>query len=89
MLKNEFEYYLQHQAELADKHKGKFLVIKGQKVLGVYDSELEAVEETAKSGVEVGTFLVQKSEYGDDNVTQTFHSRVSFPKGLTNFGQSH
>ena len=80
MLKDEFEYFLKHQKELADKYNGKFLVIKGQKVIGVYDSELKAVEETSKKE-KLGTFLVQKCEPGEASFTQTFHSRVHFSKG--------
>ena len=79
MLKDEFEYYLKNQKELVEKYNGKFLVIKGQKVIGVYDSELEAVEETSKKE-ELGTFLVQKCEHGDANFTRTFHSRLYFSK---------
>ena len=78
MLKDEFEYFLKHQKEFADKYNGKFIVIKGQNVIGVYDSELKAVEETSKKE-KLGTFLVQKCEHGDASFTQTFHSRISFP----------
>lgn len=77
MLKHEFEYFLEHQEELLKSHNGKFLVIKGQKVIGVYDSELEAVEETSKKE-KIGTFLVQKCEPGDASFTQSFRSRVHF-----------
>lgn len=77
MLKDEFEFYLQNQKQLADKHNGKFLVIKNHKIIGVYDSELEAIQETSKTE-KLGTFLVQKCEYDDSSTTQTFHSRVSF-----------
>jgi hypothetical protein len=76
MLKQEFEYFLAHQKEFAEKYQGKFIVIKNQQVIGVYDSELDAVEETAKKE-EIGTFLVQKCESGDASFTQVFHSRVS------------
>lgn len=78
MLKTEFDYFLKNKNELVKKYDGKFIVIKNKKVIGVFDSELVAVEETSKNQ-EVGTFLVQKCEEGDDNVTQTFHSRVHFP----------
>lgn len=76
MLKKEFEYFLAHQKEFVGKYEGKFLVIKGQKVLGSYDTEIQAVEETSKTE-EIGTFLVQKCERGDSSFTQSFHSRVS------------
>ncbi len=77
MLKDEFEYFLKHKEEFADKYNGKFIVIKEQEIIGVYDSELEAIEETSKKE-QLGTFLVQKCEHGDSSITQTFHSRVSF-----------
>lgn len=76
MLKREFEYFLEHQKEFADKYDGKFIVIKNQGVIGVYDSEIEAVEVTSKTE-QLGTFLVQKCEPGDASFTQNFHSRVS------------
>ncbi len=43
MLKDEFTYYLDNQMELAKKHEGKVLVIKDKKVVGIYSSELEAL----------------------------------------------
>lgn len=77
MLKDEFEWYLKNQKDLAEKYNGKFLVIKNQQVIGVYNSQLEAVEETSKNE-KLGTFLVQKCEPGEASFTQTFHSRVHF-----------
>ena len=76
-LGKEFNYYLEHQEELVKKYNGKFLVIKDCNVIGAYDSELEAVEKTAKEH-ELGTFLVQKCEPGSESYTQTYHSRVAF-----------
>jgi hypothetical protein len=80
MLKREFDYYLKHQKELSEKYDGKFIVIKNETILGVYDSELEAVEQTAKTE-ELGTFLVQRCTRDDSGYTQTFHSRVTIPRG--------
>lgn len=74
-LEREFEYYLQHQNDLVKRYNGKFIVIKDEKVIGVYDNELEAIKETSKHH-ELGTFLVQKCEPGKESYTQTFHSRV-------------
>jgi hypothetical protein len=76
-LQIEFQYYLDHQDELVKKYVGRVLVIKGQKVIADYDSELQAVEETVKTHP-LGTFLVQKCEPGEESYTQTFHSRVAF-----------
>lgn len=77
-LKKEFEFYLANQADLVDKYNGKFVVIKDLKVLGAYDDELVAINETQKAH-KVGTFLVQKVSPGTSAYTQTFHSRVAFP----------
>ena len=76
-LDKEFNYYLQNQEEFVEKYRGKFIVIKGKEVLGVYDSDIEAVRETTKHH-ELGTFLVQKCEPGSESYTYTFHSRAAF-----------
>lgn len=76
-LEAEFKFYLNHQDNLVAKYDGKFVVIKGQTVLGAYDDELTAVSETSKSH-EIGTFLVQQVSKGTGAYTQTYHSRVVF-----------
>jgi len=75
-LKKEFEYYLKNQEEFVKKYNGRFLVIIDSQVIGDYESELEAINETLKTH-EAGTFLVQKCEPGSESYSQTFHSRVS------------
>ena len=77
MLKNDFQYYLEHQSELVKEFNHKFLVIKDCKVIGHYDSYEEALFETSKEH-ELGTFLIQECTEGDSAYTQTFHSRVMF-----------
>ncbi len=76
-LEKEFKYYLAHQDELVKKYNGKFVVIKDDKVIGVFDTKSEAIEEMTKKH-ELGTFLVQKCESGTDSYTETYHSRVAF-----------
>ena len=76
-LQKEFQYYINHQKELVEKYRGKVLVIKNEKVIGVYDSDLEAVEKTSEKH-DIGTFLVQKCDSGTNSFTQSFHSRVWF-----------
>lgn len=76
-LENEFQYYLDNQEELVSKYDGRVIVIKEGVVLGDYDSEFQAVEETVKAHV-LGTFLVQCCSPGIDDYTQWFHSRVGF-----------
>ena len=76
-LQKEFEYYKAHQKELVAQYRGRFIVIKEDKVIGDYSGELEAVIETSKTH-ELGTFLVQKCEPGEESTTQVFHSQVAF-----------
>ncbi len=74
-LKQEFDYYLSHQAELAEKYRGRFVVIHGQSVVGDYNDATTAFQKSSKL-YPVGTFLVQKAEPGKESVTQVYHSRV-------------
>ena len=76
-LKDEYEYYLRMYDEIKKECGNKYLAIKGDKLLGCYDSVAELLEETLKTQ-QAGTFLIQYCDV--DNVTniQTFHSRVSF-----------
>jgi hypothetical protein len=76
-LQKEYDYYLEHRTELLEKFNGKVLVVKGQAVIGVFDSELEALQKTSQSH-ELGTFLIQKCDPTEESHTQTYHSRVAF-----------
>ena len=76
-LREEFQYYLDNQDRLVEEYGGKVIVIKDSKVIGVFDSDLEAIEEVSKEH-ELGTFLVQKCEAGPDSYLLTYHSRVAF-----------
>lgn len=77
MLEKEFQYYLTHQKELTQKYLGKFIVIKDESIIGIYGSEIEAYEESIKTN-ELGTFLIQEVQAGEENITQIFRSRVVF-----------
>lgn len=78
MLNAEFQYYLKHQNELAKKYLNKFIVIKGEEVLGAYDSQLEAYDKS-KEKHEVGSFLIQLCQLGQESHTQTYYThRASF-----------
>ena len=77
-LKKEFEFYLENQDEFVSKYNGKYIVIKGHRVLGTYDDIVVAVNETSNTH-ELGTFLVQLVTPGEDAYTATFHSRVRIP----------
>ena len=76
-LRNEFQYYLDHQAELAEQYDGRYVVIKDGAVLGDYRTVAEAVRGTAREH-EPGTFLVQLCDADPESTKHTFHSRVLF-----------
>lgn len=77
MLDKEFQYYLNNKEEFIKEYLGKFLIIKDETVEGVFNTEIEAYS-FGKSKFELGSFLIQQCLPGDENYTQTFHSRVIF-----------
>lgn len=77
MLEKEFQYYLDNQDKFVKEYEGKYLVIVGEEIVGVYSSDEEAYFESEKIH-KSGTFLIQFCETGDGSYTQSFHSRVSF-----------
>lgn len=77
MLDKEFQYYLEHQQELASKYDGKYIVIVGDKVVGVYESNEGAYEESLKS-YKLGDFLIQECSGDASSYTTVFHSRVIY-----------
>lgn len=68
MLHDEFLYFINNQDELVRRYRGKYIVIKGQTVIGEYRSEWDAYSETQKKH-ELGTFLIQKCEAGPSAYT--------------------
>lgn len=77
MFDKEFKYYVDHQAELVEKYNGKFLIIVGIEVVGVFDTQLEAYQ-AGQAQFGLGNFLLQRCSEGQSDYTQTYHSRVSF-----------
>jgi len=77
MLEKEFKYFKDHQEELVKKHAGKYVVIIGEEVVGVHDTEIDAYME-AKKRHKAGSFLIQHCLPGKSCYTQTFYSRVNF-----------
>lgn len=77
MLEKEFQYYLDNQKSLVEKFHGKFIVIINENVVGVYDT-FEAALLESQGKYSIGSFLIQECLPGEENYTQTFHSRVIF-----------
>ena len=63
-----FDYYLAHQDEMVKLYDGKFIAIKGTRVLGAYDSQGDALRKTSKNH-RPGAFIIQKVSEGDKDYT--------------------
>ena len=77
MLDKEFQYFLEHQQELASKYNGKYIVIVGNNVVGVYETNEAAYEESLKD-YKLGEFLIQECSTDAASYTTVFHSRVVY-----------
>lgn len=76
-LNKEYEFYKQHRNELLESHRGKFLIIKDQKLVGVYETEAEAYQAAIKK-YELGTFLLQECLEETNEQKAIFHTQVIF-----------
>jgi hypothetical protein len=75
-LEKEFQYYLDNQDELVKSHFGRYIVIKDERVLGDFGTEVEAILYSKDNlNLKLGTFLIQHCLPGEENYTQFFHSR--------------
>ena len=74
MLDKEYKYYLENQKTFLEQYRGKVLVIKDERIVGVYEDEATAYKDSI-SKYKLGTFLIQKC-IPEEETTQTFHSRV-------------
>ena len=72
-LDKEFKFYQENKEKFLAKYENKFIVIVEKEVVGVYDNQMEAINETRKDYA-LGTFLVQHVVKDD---SAFFHSRVS------------
>ncbi len=59
MLKPEWDFFEQHKTELSEKYSNKVVVISGEAVVGVFESELDAYYETKKE-IPPGSFIVKR-----------------------------
>ena len=70
MFKTELAYFIEHQEELVKQHNGKILALKGQEILGIYDTPLQAYIEIQKEH-KPGTFAIQVCRPGPGAYTVT------------------
>lgn len=75
MFQEELAFFIAHQDDLVKKYRGQVLVIKGQQLIGVYKTPLEAYLQ-AQMQFPLGTFMLQRCEPGSDAYTVTLNSHT-------------
>lgn len=75
MFERELEFFIANQDRLVKEHGGKTLVLKGQEVVGVYDTALDAYLDASENH-EPGTFMIQPCVEGSDAYTVTITSHA-------------
>lgn len=73
-----FRFFTDNHELIYQSYPDQFVVIKDQKVIFAFATFEEALAETFKQKLELGTFLIQECTKGKDAYTQTFHSRAIF-----------
>ncbi len=63
MFEKELDYFIKNQKELVKKHEGKVLAIKGEEVVGVYKSPLDAYIHIEENH-ELGEVMIQPCQAG-------------------------
>ena len=76
-LEKEFKWFLENQTCLLQKYKDKFVSVKGFKVIGAYESYIDAINETIKTE-ELSTFIIQKCSVDPSDYVNIVHSEVMF-----------
>jgi hypothetical protein len=71
----ELDFFISNQEDLVRDFQGKFLVLKGSKVIGVYPDPLSAYIETQKVH-QIGSFMIQPCVPGPEAYTVTISSTV-------------
>lgn len=73
VFERELAFFIAHQDELVASHRGRFLVLRDEKVEGVYATALQAYTD-AKKKFEQGSFMIQPCEPGSDAYTVSISS---------------
>jgi len=76
MQDQDFDYFLQNMEGLYQTHGHKFVAIKNQTILGIYDTFNDALESTLKTE-ELGTFLIQECLENREKMVHHFQGNVT------------
>ena len=74
MFEVENKFYEENRETFREKYLGKRVVIVKDKILGAYDTDSEAINETSKT-MEMGTFCIK---YIPVNPEEEYHRLLSF-----------
>ena len=74
MFEAENKFYEENRETFREKYLGKRVVIVKDRILGAYDTDSEAINETSKT-MELGTFCVK---YVPVNPEEEYHRLFSF-----------
>lgn len=81
LLDSQAKYYRQNRSSFELTYNNKFIVIKANAVIGVYDSHQAAYEETIKQH-EIGTFIIENPRR-KEQMQQTLTNK----KGMSSYTQ--
>jgi hypothetical protein len=75
MLEREQAYFEAHKDEIREKYAGKRVVIAGEEIKGVYDTDAEAYTATVKT-MKPGSFMIKPVTRTDEESIQRYMNRV-------------
>jgi hypothetical protein len=75
MQDQDFDYFIQNTEQFYKEYGPKYLAIKNQGIIGIYDTFTEALNETLKKEP-LGTFLIQKCLKNRNDGIYRFQSNV-------------
>ncbi len=75
-LEEQLDYFIENQAELVSKYRGKVLILCNREVADVFDTVLEAYL-YAEEHYEAGTYAIQECEPGPQAYTVNFASPLA------------
>lgn len=69
--KEEFDYYRAHQDEFVQKYDGRVIALKGETLIGVYDTRSEAMWDLIGKHGTKKSFFIQRVSEGKEAYTIT------------------
>lgn len=74
---NDYKFFEENRAKLVTAYPNKFVVIADEEVVGVFDSEEEAYDDSVGK-YKLGTFLIQQCIPAKEEEVAVFHTKAIF-----------